>query len=150
VFGDKRTGGYLLKFSWFPIERHTLVKGTSSPDDPCLKAYWAKRQAAKAKDLTFSKQQLVKRQQGRCLACGESLFNEEEIQVHHLLAQSQGGEDIYSNLSLVHLLCHQQIHAHTERAVSRCQQDNDQEVLAGKGKAAPWSRHEEKKGLCCL
>jgi hypothetical protein len=40
VFGDKQTGAYLLKLSWFPIERHTLVKGTSSPDDPRLKDYW--------------------------------------------------------------------------------------------------------------
>src|SRR6266567_9289468 len=47
VFGDKQTGAYLLKFSWFPIERHPLVKGTSSPDDPRLKEYWTKRQAAK-------------------------------------------------------------------------------------------------------
>ena len=149
VFGDKRTGGYLLKFSWFPIERHTLVKGTSSPDDPRLKDYWAKRQAAKAKDLTFSKQQLVKRQQGRCPACGESLFNEEDIEVHHLLARSQGGKDTYSNLALVHLLCHQQVHAQAERAISRCQPFNDQEVLVGKGKTARRSRQKENKERCC-
>ena len=29
TFGDKRTGKYLLKLNWFPIERHTLVKGTA-------------------------------------------------------------------------------------------------------------------------
>ena len=39
TFGDKQTGKYLLKLSWFPIERHTLVKGTASPDDPRLKDY---------------------------------------------------------------------------------------------------------------
>jgi RNA-directed DNA polymerase len=149
VFGDKHTGGYLLKFSWFPIERHTLVKGTSSPDDPRLKDYWAKRQAAKAKDLTFSKQQLVKRQQGRCPACSESLFNEEDVEVHHLLARSQGGKDTYSNLALVHLLCHQQLHAQAERAISRCQPYNDQEGLAGNGKTARRSRQEENKERCC-
>ena len=33
TFGDKRTGGYVLKFEWFPIERHILVKGRASPDD---------------------------------------------------------------------------------------------------------------------
>lgn len=55
VFGDKHTGAYLLKFSWFPIERHTLVKGRASPDDPALKDYWKERQAAKAKDLTRSR-----------------------------------------------------------------------------------------------
>jgi len=64
VFGDKQTGGYLLKFSWFPIERHTLVKGTTSPDDPRLKDYWKERQAGSARDLTFSKQKLAKRQRG--------------------------------------------------------------------------------------
>lgn len=109
VFGDKQTGGYLLKFRWFPIERHVLVKGRASPDDPCLKDYWMKRQAAKAKDLSFSKQKLAKRQKGRCPECGESLFNDEELHVHHLLARSNGGKSIYSNLVLVHVFCHQQI-----------------------------------------
>src|SRR5262249_41849360 len=131
-------------------ERHTLVKGTSSPDDPRLKDYWAKRQAAKAKDLAFSKQQLVKRQQGRCPACGESLFNEEELEVHHLLARSQGGKDIYSNLVLVHLLCHQQLHAQAKRDLSHCRSYNDQQVLADDGQAPQRPRQEEKTEQYCL
>ncbi len=49
VFGNKQTGAYLLKFSWFKIERHILVRGKSSPDDPKLRDYWIKRQAAKTK-----------------------------------------------------------------------------------------------------
>src|SRR5260370_11677872 len=64
VFGDKQTGGHLLKFSWFPIERHVLVKGTASPDDLRLADYWEKRQAAKAKDLMFCKKKLAMRQKG--------------------------------------------------------------------------------------
>ena len=138
VFGDKQTGAYLLKFSWFPIERHKLVKGKSSPDDPALRDYWGKRQAAKAKDLTFSKQKLAKRQKGRCLECGESLFNDEELQVHHRLAKSQGGKDVYSNLALVHLLCHQQIHSKTKRVMRDCQQYNDQNLST-----------EENEEPCC-
>src|SRR5713101_6333527 len=149
VFGNKQTGGYLLKFSWFPIERHTLVKGTSSPDDPRLKDYWMKRQAAKARDLTFSKQKLAKRQKGRCLECGESLFNEEELQVHHRLAKSQGGKDVYSNLVLVHFLCHQQIHAKTERAMSDCRKYNDRELLTQESNITRRSKREEKKEPCC-
>jgi RNA-directed DNA polymerase len=149
VFGDKQTGGYLLKFSWFPIERHTLVKGTASPDDSKLKDYWKERQAAKARDLTLSKQKLAKRQKGRCAECGESLFNEEELQVHHLLARSKGGKDTYSNLALVHLLCHQHIHAKAERAMSDCQKLNDQELLTEESKTARRSERDEKKELCC-
>jgi RNA-directed DNA polymerase len=149
VFGDKQTGGYLLKFSWFPIERHTLVKGKSSPDDPCLKDYWAKRQEAKARDLTFSKQKLAKRQKGRCLECGESLFNDEELQVHHRLATSQGGKDSYSNLTLVHLFCHQHIHAVTKRTTRDCQQHNDRNLLAGEKRMHPPSKQEENKEVRC-
>ena len=151
VFGDKHTGAYLLKFSWFPIERHTLVKGTSSPDDPRLKDYWIKRQAAKAKDLTLSQQKLAQRQKGRCRVCGESLFNDEGLQVHHLLARTQGGKDTYSNLILVHLLCHQQIHAKTERAVNECQKYNDRELLADESTSQTRrkSKREEQKEPCC-
>jgi RNA-directed DNA polymerase len=147
VFGNKQTGSHLLKFSWFPIERHVLVKGTASPDDPCLKDYWMKRQAAEAKDLTFSKQKLAKRQKGRCPECGESLFNDEELQVHHLLTRSQGGKSSYSNLALVHLLCHQHIHAKTERVMRDCQQFNDRE-LTEENAIARRSKQEEKKEPC--
>jgi RNA-directed DNA polymerase len=149
VFGDKQTGAYLLKFSWFPIERHTLVKGTSSPDDPRLKSYWMERQAAKAKDLTFSKQKLAKRQHGRCPQCGESLFNDEELQVHHLHARAEGGKNVYSNLVLVHLLCHQHIHAASKRVPSDCQEFNTRDPLATERKAARQTKHKEQKKQCC-
>jgi RNA-directed DNA polymerase len=148
VFGDKQTGAHLLKFSWFPIERHVLVKGTASPDDPSLKDYWRKRQAAKAKDLTGSKQQIAKRQTGRCPACGDSLFNDEEVQVHHLLPRSQGGKDSYGNLVLVHLLCHQHIHAQMKRAMRDCQQVNNHE-LSTKGTNIRQSKQTENKERCC-
>ena len=107
-----------------------------------------KRQAAQAKDLTFSKQKLAKRQKGRCPECGESLFNEEELQVHHLLARSLGGKNSYSNLALVHLLCHQHIHAKTERAMRDCQQFNDRD-LTEENAIARRSKQEEKKEPCC-
>ena len=51
VFGDKHPGGHLLMFKWHPIERHILVQGHSSPDDPTLRGYWESRNLAKAKDF---------------------------------------------------------------------------------------------------
>jgi len=143
TFGDKQTGGYVLKFEWFPIERHILVKGRASPDDPQLKEYWMKRQEGQAKDLTFSKQKLSKRQKGRCVQCFESLFNGEDLQVHRRLSPSQGGKDAYSNLILVHHLCHQQIHARTDRAISDCQQSNDQK-LSAEGSQKPRTFRQEE------
>jgi RNA-directed DNA polymerase len=53
VFGDKHTGKHLLKFSWFKISRHELVRGTSSPDDPDLRDYWWERQKVNAKHQEF-------------------------------------------------------------------------------------------------
>lgn len=113
VFGNKDTGDFLLKFSWFNIKRHTLIKGKASPDDPTLKSYWIDREKDKIKVLTPSHQKLAKKQGLICPNCGQSLFNGEEIHKHHKVPKSVGGKDTYSNLQLVHLLCHQQIHLGT-------------------------------------
>lgn len=111
VFGDKQKGLYLQKFTWFAIERHVLVKGRASPDDPNLREYWQKRNATKAKDLVPNRKKMAREQVGICPICGESLFNDEELQVHHKKPIKDGGEDTYSNLQLLHLYCHQQIHS---------------------------------------
>ena len=51
VLGDRQTGAYLLKFAWFPIHRHVLVRDRASPDDPLLQAYWRERDRTRTKDL---------------------------------------------------------------------------------------------------
>jgi RNA-directed DNA polymerase len=114
VFGNKAVGAYLLKFKWFKIERHVIVRGTASPDDPTRRAYWAERLRAKARGLTPSKRHIAARQQHVCPACGQSLFNGEELQTHHLVPRAQGGTDAYTNLALVHYFCHQHLHASAE------------------------------------
>src|SRR5439155_25012851 len=75
VFGDKRTGRYLLKFRWFKIERHTLVQGTASPDDPRLREYWWARQKVNTRHLTLSDVELADRQDWACPVCGMGLIN---------------------------------------------------------------------------
>src|SRR6266700_5806167 len=111
VFGNKQTGHHLLKYAWFPIERHILVRGTASPDDPALKAYWIKRNALKVKDLPPGRQEIAKKQNWICPVCKSTLFNDEELHVHHKKPKAKGGKDNYGNLELVHAFCHQQIHA---------------------------------------
>lgn len=111
VFGDKRTGAILLKFHWFNIHRHILVKGTASPDDPALFEYWTHRQKQRAQVLSPSQRKIAHRQGYVCEGCGESLLNDEELHIHHEQWRSRGGEDTYENLTLRHLYCHQQIHA---------------------------------------
>jgi len=110
VFGDKQTGRYLLRYSWFPIEYPVIVRGRSSPDDPTLRDYWQKRRESGCKDLGPSRQKVAIRQKGICLVCRQTLFNDEELHLHHNKPKAKGGTDAYRNLSLLHLYCHQQIH----------------------------------------
>jgi len=117
VFGDKITGYYLLKFSWFPIERHVLVAGTNSPDDPSLHEYWQQRNLKKISNLKPNERKLARRQAGRCPICGGSLFIDEDIEQHHIVARKDGGTngDNDNNLLLVHYYCHQQLTARQRR-----------------------------------
>lgn len=115
VFGNPKTGHHLPRLAWTPIKRHIEVHHDASPDNPDLRSYWEQREARKA-DLLLTKQQrmLAKRQKGFCPLCRDSLHNDEELHVHHVIPKSQGGEDAISNLALVHLYCHQQLHRHRQ------------------------------------
>jgi len=108
VFGDKHSGKYLLKFSWFKIERHELVRGQCSPDDPDLRDYWWERQKVNAKHLSFGDIDMANDQGWVCRLCGMHLINGEELHRHHTVARAKGGSNARSNRELVHLYCHQQ------------------------------------------
>jgi RNA-directed DNA polymerase len=122
VFGDKRSGRYLLKFSWFKIARHELVRGTASPDDPRLREYWWERRRVNNRHLTLSDLKLAEMQDWYCPICGMDLINGEELHRHHRTPRADGGSDSYSNRELVHLYCHQQVHARLQRA-NKCPAD---------------------------
>lgn len=115
VFGEKRTGEYILKFQWTKIQRHITVKTTSSPDDPSLKEYWQKRSQRQIADLVPSKQKMAGKQHFVCPVCNQSLLNGEELHTHHIIPVQAGGQDKYSNLLLVHEDCHNQIHSSVYR-----------------------------------
>ncbi len=74
VFGDRKSGAYLLRFSWTSIVRHQLVSGTASLDDPDLADYWAKRRQRITPPLDGVSLGLLKTQRGRCLLCDELLL----------------------------------------------------------------------------
>ncbi len=112
VFGEHETGAYVPKFSWFHIERHTLVPSEHSPDnpDPNVQEWFRKNRAKLATNHNRSGQKIAKRQNHVCPICGDSLFNGENVHKHHMVPKGNGGKDTYSNYQLVHLICHQQIH----------------------------------------
>jgi len=78
VFGDRDSGGYLVKFSWTGIERHVPVKGGASPDDPALASYWAKRRTKVKPPVDRYTLRLLARQAGMCPLCGDHLLSAEQ------------------------------------------------------------------------
>lgn len=96
------------------IERHIKVKGAASPDDPTLKDYWEKRHQKYGKTYweKNSKYYLVAQAQNwKCRVCGESIFNGEKIETHHIVPVAEGGLDDTDNLQHLHTACHKQVHS---------------------------------------
>jgi RNA-directed DNA polymerase len=75
VFGDRDSSAYLVKFSWTAIQRHVLVKGAASPDDPALAGYWAGRRKKIKPPLDRYTLHLLSRQDGQCPLCGDPLLS---------------------------------------------------------------------------
>jgi RNA-directed DNA polymerase len=116
VFGNKQTGVYILKYSWSKIERHVLVAGNNSPDDPALYDYWVARQQKQGRDNGPTVGMLVDRQNGLCPLCQQPLWSirhdeQEDVHVDHIIPKKKGGTDKLDNLRAVHMFCHQQRHA---------------------------------------
>jgi RNA-directed DNA polymerase len=78
VYGDRDSGIYLLKFSWTPIVRHTMVKGRASPDDPALARYWATRRRKTRPPLDGYTLRLLTKQDGRCPLCKDPLLSPDQ------------------------------------------------------------------------
>ena len=116
VFGDKSCEHtYVQKLAWIPIQRHTLVQYTNSPDDLALAEYWEERNAKQRKRTAtdrFSKGQdkIARRQDYRCPVCKQPLM-ECRIHLHHIQPIHLGGKDTYDNLIYLHEDCHHSIHA---------------------------------------
>ncbi|WP_083874355.1 group II intron reverse transcriptase/maturase [Dactylococcopsis salina] len=112
--GGKEKFFVLYNISSTPIVRHVKVKGNASPDDPSLRDYWQKRnlKIGKQKWAKGSKyEQVANIQEHKCPVCGESLYNGEEIETHHIVPVKDGGSDDAENLIHLHKACHKQVHS---------------------------------------
>ncbi|MEM9008519.1 MAG: group II intron reverse transcriptase/maturase [Cyanobacteria bacterium P01_F01_bin.86] len=111
-FVDKDTGMVLYRIGCTRIQRHVLIRGDASPDNPDCKDYFEQRnrQSKHVEDYPKAAQRIIRKQQAKCLHCGQSLFNGEAIHIHHKVPRCQGGTNYSSNLMAVHFICHQQLH----------------------------------------
>ena len=96
-----------------PIVRHIKVTSTNSPFDAELDEYWEKRNTKIGKNYWAKGStcdQVAIRQNYKCPNCGQSLFNGEDIETHHIVPVKEGGSDDTENLIHLHSACHKQEH----------------------------------------
>ena len=58
-----------------------------------------------------SRLKLAKKQYHICPICEDSLYNDETLHVHHIKPKKLGGSDSYTNLVILHEVCHRQTHS---------------------------------------
>ncbi|RMF26423.1 MAG: HNH endonuclease [Cyanobacteria bacterium J083] len=87
----------------------------SSPDNPELKDYWEKRNKRKCKSevgkLNKIQQKVARKHKYKCPICGESIFNDEPLHLHHIIPRCKGGKDERKNLVWLNQFCHQKTHS---------------------------------------
>ncbi|MFD4532831.1 HNH endonuclease, partial [Kitasatospora sp. NPDC058492] len=123
------------KSAWTRIDRHVMVKGANSPDDPSLIEYWAaRRRRSLPSTVDKTSIALAARQKGICPLCKQPLISGAEyepdsprewaawfaasmkpLHKHHFIYRRDDGPDTRTNLRLVHAECHRQHHAGDHR-----------------------------------
>jgi RNA-directed DNA polymerase len=137
VFGNRKTGAYLIKHAWTSIRRHVMVKGGASPDDPGLAGYWGYRRRKHGSPLDSETMILLGRQHNRCPLCGDLLIDSGHLPdsperweqwwlgvTHRLLRRApsttgtprQPGATGSTAMSLIHLSCARRLRARQPRS----------------------------------
>jgi RNA-directed DNA polymerase len=74
-------------------------------------AYWSKRRG-EYPGTPNRVAKLLKTQKGKCWHCGLYIESDDELEVHHI--DKHRRNNAYSNLALVHLVCHDRLHGKGE------------------------------------
>ena len=121
VFYGERTGKdgktercRLRKAAHKPIQRHIKVKGLANPYDPQWEPYFEKRLDTKMVNHWQGRQDLLRlwlSQNGICPNCHQKITKQTGWHSHHIVWQTHGGIDGFSNRVLLHPNCHRQVHS---------------------------------------
>lgn len=116
-FGQTQSGKEILLFNLkeVKIRRHTLVQDLN----PYLREnqdYFQKREN-KSRLLnptwTWKQKKLLKRVSSICKVCEQPILENKEVEVHHILPVSKGGDNSLKNQIILHKQCHAQV-THTK------------------------------------
>lgn len=102
----------LIKMSDTPIRRHHKIKSNANPFDQEQELYFERRWVQSwKKEPSRKRRTLWITQKGICPICKQRLYQEEQLDIHHLKLKIKGGKDTLNNLALLHVTCHRQLHS---------------------------------------
>lgn len=105
---------FMQKFRWVSIRRHLPVNTGYSKCDPALSDWWQKRTAKTSESIGGMYDKLATRQKQICPLCSETLWNGEELHMHHVIPYAKGGTTTFGNLVLLHKMCHRATYGREE------------------------------------
>ncbi len=122
IFRDKDANSYLTYIPAIPIRRFVKVNNQFRVYDknPETIEYWRQREYTNAFNQIepVRTQRLFRRQKGICPHCNGHITKEaiknSDLHTHHIIPKSDGGDNSYGNLQLIHSLCHKEIHKNNQ------------------------------------
>lgn len=118
-FGEKRNDSGIRETVWLyhaaslPIRRHVKIKRDANPYHPSWEVYFEARESSRMAHTLTGRGTLLylwRRQNGRCIRCGELITRETGWHRHYVLPKVLGGPDGAANSQLLHPECHSQLH----------------------------------------
>jgi RNA-directed DNA polymerase len=100
--------------STVPIKRHIKILSEANPYDKQWDSYFEKRARHKMYSSlsgNWNLQTLWSKQKGKCPNCKQTITLETDWDVHHIIPKSKGGDNRSSNLMMLHINCHKQVHS---------------------------------------
>lgn len=97
-----------------PIKRHVKIISEANPYDKQWESYFEKRLKYKMYHSLSGDRKLQilwNKQKGKCPVCSQLVTIETDWDIHHIHPKSKGGDDKVSNLQMLHINCHKQIHS---------------------------------------
>jgi RNA-directed DNA polymerase len=97
-----------------PIKRFVKIQAAANPFDPQWETYFESRLGFKMQDNLRGRRKLVRLwldQNGKCPICEQAITKETGWHLHHVTRRVDGGTDVLSNLSLLHINCHRKVHS---------------------------------------
>jgi RNA-directed DNA polymerase len=110
----------LLNHADTPIVRHIKDKSDANPFDTNWETYWEQRtyqSVMKENTLNGQMKSLWLRQKGLCPICMQMIHAEDELNIHHVIPKTLGGDNTLKNTRLLHGNCHRQLHSKNNLSV---------------------------------